>query len=260
MSKRRTNRSPPSCPSKISKRGPLQRKAREAKEEKEKRTLFSLAQARMSLNSGPYFTSTFSTLGDEAVPPFPGATKTFSTKADWASFHERACSRPPAPSKRILWSLRGRTKGIVRTRSSRRDRRWAEIREPLGSSPVDPARKGNSKPKVSYECSCDYISPHTDLRGSGDDMSQGGGGGGVGCRARLFRFLARRSDSSAAASQTKKSHAKKNSQISGGDRQPQATLAASPSPPLQISSFDDGKAKILPRSPRPARSQGIRRR
>src|SRR5688500_2999357 len=35
-----------------------------------------------------------------AVPALPGAQKTFSARGDWASFHTRACSRPPLPTTR----------------------------------------------------------------------------------------------------------------------------------------------------------------
>src|SRR5690606_5442655 len=39
----------------------------------------------------------FSTFASRAVPALPGATNTFSTSADWATFQASACSRPPLP-------------------------------------------------------------------------------------------------------------------------------------------------------------------
>src|SRR5699024_9054037 len=46
--------------------------------------------------------ATFSTPGSLAVPALPGATNTFSTFGDCASFHASACSRPPLPSTSIF--------------------------------------------------------------------------------------------------------------------------------------------------------------
>src|SRR4030095_11626884 len=40
-----------------------------------------------------------------AVPPLPGATKTFCTFALCASFHAMACSRPPDPITRSFMSV-----------------------------------------------------------------------------------------------------------------------------------------------------------
>src|SRR5260221_96329 len=48
--------------------------------------------------------STFSRRGSRAVPPLPGATKTFWALGDWASFQARACSRPPEPMTRMFIS------------------------------------------------------------------------------------------------------------------------------------------------------------
>ena len=39
-----------------------------------------------------------------AVPPLPGATNTWETRGDCASFHASACSRPPEPMTRIFIS------------------------------------------------------------------------------------------------------------------------------------------------------------
>src|SRR5258707_8937326 len=41
---------------------------------------------------------TLLTLGSDAVPALPGATKTCSTRGDDAHFHASACSRPPPPT------------------------------------------------------------------------------------------------------------------------------------------------------------------
>jgi hypothetical protein len=41
--------------------------------------------------------ATFLTPGSVAVPALPGATKTVSTRVDWATFQASACSRPPLP-------------------------------------------------------------------------------------------------------------------------------------------------------------------
>ncbi|KAG1470262.1 hypothetical protein G6F57_011859 [Rhizopus arrhizus] len=43
------------------------------------------------------FTATLRHLSSLAVPALPGATITSVTREDWASFHARACSRPPEP-------------------------------------------------------------------------------------------------------------------------------------------------------------------
>src|SRR6185437_5685470 len=47
-------------------------------------------------------TSMLRTLGSSAVPAFPGAAKTASTRGDCAHFHASACSRPPPPTIRIF--------------------------------------------------------------------------------------------------------------------------------------------------------------
>src|SRR6185503_4781508 len=49
--------------------------------------------------------ATFSRPFSRAVPPLPGATKTFCTFGLWASFHARACSRPPDPITRSFMSV-----------------------------------------------------------------------------------------------------------------------------------------------------------
>src|SRR4051812_25873467 len=49
--------------------------------------------------------ATFSTPVSVAVPPLPGATKTFCTRGLLASFHASACSRPPDPTTRIFMSV-----------------------------------------------------------------------------------------------------------------------------------------------------------
>ena len=46
--------------------------------------------------------ATFSTPFSCAVPAFPGATKTLSTRGDWRTFHAKACSRPPLPIIKIF--------------------------------------------------------------------------------------------------------------------------------------------------------------
>ena len=43
-------------------------------------------------------------LTERAVPAFPGATSTSSTRGDCAHFHARACSRPPEPMIRTFIS------------------------------------------------------------------------------------------------------------------------------------------------------------
>ena len=46
--------------------------------------------------------STFSSPSSRAVPALPGATSTFETRGERASFHASACSRPPEPMTRIF--------------------------------------------------------------------------------------------------------------------------------------------------------------
>jgi hypothetical protein len=50
-----------------------------------------------SISSPVALSATFSTPVSLAVPPLPGATNTFCTRGLCASFHARACSRPPEP-------------------------------------------------------------------------------------------------------------------------------------------------------------------
>src|SRR5262245_42534534 len=50
-------------------------------------------------------TATFSRPFSRAVPPLPGATKTFCTLGLWASFQAMACSRPPDPITRSFMSV-----------------------------------------------------------------------------------------------------------------------------------------------------------
>src|SRR3989304_4987452 len=52
------------------------------------------------INSGTEAISIFSKPFSVAVPPFPGATKTFCTRGLCANFHAIACSRPPEPMTR----------------------------------------------------------------------------------------------------------------------------------------------------------------
>src|SRR5690348_6216541 len=40
--------------------------------------------------------------GSAAVPALPGATNTFATRGDCATFHASACSRPPPPTTRTF--------------------------------------------------------------------------------------------------------------------------------------------------------------
>src|SRR5215510_12986880 len=49
--------------------------------------------------------ATFSRPFSRAVPPLPGATKTFCTLGLWASFQAMACSRPPDPITRSFMSV-----------------------------------------------------------------------------------------------------------------------------------------------------------
>src|SRR4029077_4984763 len=49
--------------------------------------------------------ATFSRPVSRAVPPLPGATKTFCTFGLCASFHAMACSRPPDPITRSFMSV-----------------------------------------------------------------------------------------------------------------------------------------------------------
>src|SRR4029077_793593 len=49
--------------------------------------------------------ATFSRPFSRAVPPLPGATKTFCTFGLCASFHAMACSRPPDPITRSFMSV-----------------------------------------------------------------------------------------------------------------------------------------------------------
>src|SRR5438477_1295825 len=46
--------------------------------------------------------STLVTPGSRAVPAFPGATNTFASRLEVASFHASACSRPPPPTTRTF--------------------------------------------------------------------------------------------------------------------------------------------------------------
>src|SRR6185437_14179053 len=68
------------------------------------RPIFSLTQkrARRSRSVG-----SMGTLPDPsaAVPAFPGAQKTRSTRRDCRSFHTKACSRPPLPITRTFMGL-----------------------------------------------------------------------------------------------------------------------------------------------------------
>ena len=47
--------------------------------------------------SGIAVIATLVSSGSRAVPALPGATKTFATRGDCATFHASACSRPPPP-------------------------------------------------------------------------------------------------------------------------------------------------------------------
>src|SRR5690554_6226461 len=46
--------------------------------------------------------ATFSHLASVALPALPGAIKTFSTRGSCATFHAKACSRPPLPIIKIF--------------------------------------------------------------------------------------------------------------------------------------------------------------
>src|SRR5512143_397227 len=52
--------------------------------------------------SGNAVSATLATAGSSAVPALPGATKTFATRGDCASFQASACSRPPPPMTRTF--------------------------------------------------------------------------------------------------------------------------------------------------------------
>src|SRR6185503_4546401 len=56
-------------------------------------------------SSGMPVSATFCRPFSVAVPPLPGATKTFCTRGLWASFHASACSRPPDPITRSFISM-----------------------------------------------------------------------------------------------------------------------------------------------------------
>src|SRR5687768_1109738 len=49
--------------------------------------------------------ATFSSPFSSAVPPLPGATKTFCTFGLWASRQASACSRPPEPMTSSFMSV-----------------------------------------------------------------------------------------------------------------------------------------------------------
>src|SRR6185437_3151300 len=55
-----------------------------------------------STSAGTLSNGTFASAGSRAVPALPGATNTFATRGDRASFHASACSRPPPPTTRIF--------------------------------------------------------------------------------------------------------------------------------------------------------------
>jgi hypothetical protein len=57
--------------------------------------------------------ATFATPGSRAVPALPGATNTFATRGDCASFHASACSRPPPPMTRTFIRLEARGDAIL---------------------------------------------------------------------------------------------------------------------------------------------------
>src|SRR3990172_1134492 len=57
----------------------------------------TLSRLANSISSGIAPSATFSSPVSAAVPPLPGATKTFCTRGFCASFHASACSRPPEP-------------------------------------------------------------------------------------------------------------------------------------------------------------------
>jgi len=60
------------------------------------RSIFSFT-ANAKSSSIP-FIFTFSPFGSVAVPPLPGAQKTFSTFLFWLTFQQIACSLPPLPT------------------------------------------------------------------------------------------------------------------------------------------------------------------
>src|SRR5512143_125421 len=69
-------------------------------------TIVSSTCSRLARSTSPSksvaATGTLRILGSLAVPALPGATSTWSTFADWASFHAIACSRPPLPMTRTF--------------------------------------------------------------------------------------------------------------------------------------------------------------
>lgn len=157
MSKRKTNRSPPSCPSKISKRGP--EKSSGGERGKRQPHLVLLGPGEDVLKLRPVLYVDVLNLGGRGRPSVSGGDKDLLHQVRLGELPREGVLSTSSAKQEDSLECERKEEGNVRTRSSRRDRRWAEIRETLGSSPVGPARKGKSKPKVSYGCSYEYTSP-----------------------------------------------------------------------------------------------------
>src|SRR6266705_1699628 len=66
------------------------------------------ATCSVRANATSSATSVVATLvssGSSAVPPLPGATKTFPTRGEQAIFQASACSRPPEPMTRTFTAV-----------------------------------------------------------------------------------------------------------------------------------------------------------